>query len=202
MPATSLTARPQRGARRGDGRGHRGCRWQEIVAVITRSSAERLASPSRLPRCSSGQLGHLLGGRGLDRPGQRGAPCWPPTGREALGEFPASGCVALRHQPPARISSKRETRSDEPGTSRRSPWTRFRGHLGGTVMATRPLRLSKQIMVGVLQLSRASILRATFVDCRPREPLGTPATALSPWSSWHLPALLHHRGLVAVGSCC
>jgi hypothetical protein len=41
-PKPAERHRPQRGTRRGDGRGHRDVAGREIVAAITRSSAERL----------------------------------------------------------------------------------------------------------------------------------------------------------------
>ena len=77
--------------------------------------------------------------------------------------------------------------------------TRFRRPLGVAVMAYKALLGSSEIVVGVLLAVPSFDPQATFARLSAEELREDPGDRAVALISRHLPALLHHRGLVAVG---
>jgi uncharacterized membrane protein len=76
---------------------------------------------------------------------------------------------------------------------------RFRRPLGVAVMAYKALLGSSEIVVGVLLAVPSFDPEATFARLSAEELREDPGDRAVALISRHLPALLHHRGLVAVG---
>jgi Predicted membrane protein (DUF2127) len=77
--------------------------------------------------------------------------------------------------------------------------TRFRRPLGVAVMAYKALLGSSEIVVGVLLAVPSFDPQATFARLSAEELREDPGDRAVALTSRHLSALLHHRGLVAVG---
>jgi Predicted membrane protein (DUF2127) len=76
---------------------------------------------------------------------------------------------------------------------------RFRRPLGVAVMAYKTILGLSEIVVGVLLAVPSSHPQATFARLSAEELREDPGDRFVALVSRHLPALLHHRGLVAVG---
>jgi hypothetical protein len=77
--------------------------------------------------------------------------------------------------------------------------TRFRRPLGVTVMAYKAILGVSEITVGVLLAIPRFDPQATFARLSAEELREDPSDRLVALISRHLPALLHHRGTIAVG---
>lgn len=77
--------------------------------------------------------------------------------------------------------------------------TRFRGPLGVAVMAYKAILGLSEIVVGVLLAVPSFDPQATFARLSAEELREDPGDRFVALVSRHLPSLLHHRGLVAVG---
>ena len=77
--------------------------------------------------------------------------------------------------------------------------TRFRRPLGVAVMAYKAILGLSEITVGVLLAVPSFDPQATFARLSAEELREDPADRFVALVSRHLPALLHHRGLIAVG---
>lgn len=77
--------------------------------------------------------------------------------------------------------------------------TRFRQPLGVGVRPTRPILGLSEIVVGLLLAIPAFDPQATFARLSAEELREDPGDRFVALVSRHLPALLHHRGTVAVG---
>ena len=77
--------------------------------------------------------------------------------------------------------------------------TRFRRPLGVAVMAYKPVLVVSVIVVGVLLAIPSFDPQATFARLSAEELREDPNDRFVALVSRHLPALVHHRGLVAVG---
>jgi uncharacterized membrane protein len=77
--------------------------------------------------------------------------------------------------------------------------TRFRRPIGVVVMAYKAILGLSEILVGVLLAAPGFDPQATFARLSAEELREDPGDRFVALVSRHLPALLHHRGLVAVG---
>jgi uncharacterized membrane protein len=77
--------------------------------------------------------------------------------------------------------------------------TRFRRPLGAAVMAYKAILGLSEIVVGVLLAVPSFDPQATFARLSAEELREDPSDRFVALVSRHLPALLHHRGLVALG---
>src|SRR5215213_3480059 len=142
----------------------------------------------------------------------RQSPVPPPSALDS----PRAGRSRCSSRPP-RLSSA-STRPDRPAgplaastrNSRRRPEamnlaradahrTRFRGGLGVAVMAYKAILGLSEIVAGVLLAVPSFDPQATFARLSAEELREDPGDRFVALVSRHLPALLHHRGLVAVG---
>jgi uncharacterized membrane protein (DUF2068 family) len=86
-----------------------------------------------------------------------------------------------------------------PSTGPEAHRTRFRRPLGVVVMAYKAILGVSEIVVGVLLAATRFDPQATFAWLSAEELREDPSDRFVALISRHLPALLHHRGLVAVG---
>jgi uncharacterized membrane protein len=78
-------------------------------------------------------------------------------------------------------------------------WTRFRRPLGVAMMAYKAVLGLSEIAVGVLLAVPSFDPQASFARLSAEELREDPSDRLVALISRHLPALVHHRGTVAVG---
>jgi uncharacterized membrane protein len=78
-------------------------------------------------------------------------------------------------------------------------WTRFRRPVGVAVMVYKAILGLSEIIVGVLLAVPSVDPEATFARLSAEELREDPGDRVVALVSRHLPALLHHRGVVAVG---
>jgi uncharacterized membrane protein len=127
---------------------------------------------------------------GMRPGGCRGRCCWRP-GRATGGCW--NGCWGRYSIRPSR---SHETMSQTRPEDHR---TRFRRPLGVAVMAYKAVLGLSEIAVGVLLAVPSFDPQATFARLSAEELREDPGDRLVALISRHLPALLHHRGTVAVG---